>query len=192
MAIAKRLARARARAARRALDGAGRAVRARAICRHLATITEVRHCPVLAGFAPLPEEANIWKIATDTIKSGRAYCLPRVLGPGQPLAMHKISAGPQELTTGYGGILEPALDLPRIPLEQIAVALVPSVSVDQEGNRLGFGQGFYDITISHMPKALLIAPLFTCQLLAGWPVAEHDRPMDIIVTEDQVLDLRPR
>lgn len=190
-ALSKAQIRTQARAARSRLSPHQREQFSAQICAKLTQLADLNQARIVAGFNPLPDEVDIRNFAINSIKSGRAYCVPRVVGKGQPLAMHKICGHPHELATGYGGIREPSLDLPQIPLAKIAVALVPSISVDHQGNRVGWGTGFYDITISAMGKVLVIAPIFSCQLAAvPIPTQVHDRRVDIIVTENHIFDLR--
>ncbi len=52
------------------------------------------------------------------------------------------------------------------------------------------GSGFYDKTIAVMPQAVLVAPIFSCQLVQALPDEGHDRRIHVAVTEDGALDLR--
>lgn len=191
VAAAKRAARTRGLASRRALSASQRRAFSAAICANLTRIPELAQAPTIAGFAPFKDEADIRNFAANSVKDGRNYYLPRVVEPGRALTMHKMCGSDHNLTTGYGGILEPSIDSPQIQLDKIAAALIPSVSVDRLGMRLGYGLGFYDITICSMLTTLLIAPIFSCQLTSSpLPSEPHDRRVDLIVTEIEIMDLR--
>ena len=48
------------------------------------------------------------------------------------------------LEKGAYGIMEPSRRCPILSKEKIDVAVIPCVSADREGRRLGHGAGFYD------------------------------------------------
>ena len=116
--------------------------------------------------------------------------MPRVGSKGQKLKMHNMLRNRLVLRTGYGGISEPDVDSSSSVDMKIDSILVPATSVDQLGNRVGTGFGFYDITLRTMPNALVVCPVFSCQLSGPIASEPHDVPVDLIVTEKGVLDLR--
>jgi 5-formyltetrahydrofolate cyclo-ligase len=96
-----------------------------------------------------------------------------------------------DLAPGYKGIPEP---LP--PWEQgrimsptsIDVAIIPGAVFDRCGHRLGYGGGFYDRFLSQAaPQATRIGFAFSCQVVAQLPSLSHDVPMDLVITEQEVL-----
>lgn len=100
---------------------------------------------------------------------------------------------PQELEVGRFGIMEPTLpirqDIRRcVGLEQLDVVLVPGLAFDTHGNRLGHGKGYYDRLLKQLPqKTTTIALAFECQLLPKIPVDHNDQPVNIIITEKQII-----
>ncbi len=69
--------------------------------------------------------------------------------------------------------------------EKIDIVLVPGVAFDKEGNRMGYGKGYYDRFLKDM-KALKIGVCHSFQLRDNVPNEEHDIKMDMIVTEREV------
>jgi 5-formyltetrahydrofolate cyclo-ligase len=65
--------------------------------------------------------------------------------------------------------------------------LLPLVAFDGEGNRIGYGGGYYDRTIARMHERglspRLIALAFNCQQVHNIPVEPHDVPLEAILTE---------
>ena len=79
--------------------------------------------------------------------------------------------------------------------DQMDLILVPGVGFDRQGNRLGFGRGYYDRLLrplreeplsAETKKTLLIGLAFECQLVDQLPIDPHDVAMDAIVTERAV------
>jgi 5-formyltetrahydrofolate cyclo-ligase len=98
----------------------------------------------------------------------------------------------QELVPGSYGILEPPKQRwseagRRIDPVELDLIVVPGVGFDRKGNRLGSGQGYYDRLMSHVrPQTWRIAVCYESQLLDEVPVAPHDVPMHMIITEKQI------
>jgi len=97
-----------------------------------------------------------------------------------------VAAHP-DVRPGAFGILT-APDAPTVPPAEIGVVLVPCQAVDRKGNRLGKGGGCYDRFLARAEvRATRIALVFQEQVLDAVPVTEADQPLDIIVTEGEVL-----
>lgn len=174
------------------LDGRERARRSAAIARRLGRLLAASAAEALAAYWPRPTEPDTRHLLIFLSMARRSLLLPRVAAAGRPLAWHKMSPSSFQLKPGYRGLAEPRFDSASIAAADIPLMLVPSISVARSGERLGSGRGFYDITSAAMRSTILIAPLFSCQLVDAVPWEEHDCRMDVMVTEDEVLDLRPR
>lgn len=76
---------------------------------------------------------------------------------------------------------------------QLGLILMPLVGFDAEGNRLGMGGGFYDRSLeftryhkaNHRPA--LIGLAHQVQQVKKLPHQPHDIPMQMIVTEQQII-----
>ena len=81
---------------------------------------------------------------------------------------------------------------PLIPQES-DIIIIPSLAIDIEGNRLGYGGGFYDRYLERYPKLIKVAINYE-ELLQkkALPMEEHDVVMDYVVTEKRIIieDLR--
>ena len=77
----------------------------------------------------------------------------------------------------------------------IDIIILPGVAFDASGNRLGQGGGWYDKTLERAraknPKTpLVIGVCYECQIVNQVPQNPYDQRVDIVVTEDRVLDCR--
>ncbi|HEX7821465.1 MAG TPA: 5-formyltetrahydrofolate cyclo-ligase [Sphingobium sp.] len=68
------------------------------------------------------------------------------------------------------------------------VIIAPLVGFDPALNRLGQGGGYYDRAFAAHPHALRIGLGWSAQQIDHVPVSEHDRPLDIVVTEAAILE----
>jgi 5-formyltetrahydrofolate cyclo-ligase len=89
------------------------------------------------------------------------------------------------------GILEPILyDVKKIPAWTLDLVFTPLVAFDYLGNRLGMGGGYYDRTFSFLKyrsKPKLIGLAYDFQQIPKVPFERWDIPLNIIITENQVL-----
>ena len=95
-----------------------------------------------------------------------------------------------DVAPGYCGIREPKPD-PADPARQreIELVLVPAVAFDRHGRRIGYGGGYYDRFLAGMAENVLkIGLAFACQLVPALPHEGHDISVDLIVTEEEIIE----
>ena len=72
------------------------------------------------------------------------------------------------------------------------VVIVPLVAFDRRGGRLGYGGGFYDRTLEGLRAEGPITAIgfaFAAQEADGLPLEPTDQPLDMIVTEREVITI---
>ncbi|GLI46457.1 5-formyltetrahydrofolate cyclo-ligase [Methanoculleus bourgensis] len=77
-------------------------------------------------------------------------------------------------------------ELPARP-EDVQVIIIPMLAFDAEGNRLGYGAGYYDRFLCRYPHPIKIGVAFSCQQAERIPADGNDVKMDYIVTEKGVI-----
>jgi 5-formyltetrahydrofolate cyclo-ligase len=60
--------------------------------------------------------------------------------------------------------------------------IVPGVAFDRRGGRIGYGKGYYDRLLAR-GRMLKIAAAFEVQVVDALPMAPHDVPMNLLITE---------
>lgn len=115
-----------------------------------------------------------------------AWALPKVYSDYSMKFFEFSSKTP--MNKNQYGILEPdAGKAKEVLAENAGVVLVPGLAFDQNGTRLGSGQGFYDRFLSPFPNLRKIGICFSAQLSSKDLPREHwDVPMDWLVTEKSV------
>lgn len=97
-----------------------------------------------------------------------------------------------DLQEGYQGIREPEGSLETLLTVEMTeelkcFALVPGVVFDRERGRMGYGKGFYDRFLAKYIKVTTAALAFECQIARKVPAEAHDRKVDMIITENEVI-----
>ena len=74
--------------------------------------------------------------------------------------------------------------------EEIPVVVVPMIAFDRNGHRIGYGAGYYDRFLSCHPHLKKIGIAFSCLEVPEIPGDENDVHMDLIVTEEGIIEPR--
>jgi 5-formyltetrahydrofolate cyclo-ligase len=144
---------------------------------------------VVSGFSSLKSEINPVPLMRKLADQGAQLALPVVAGKGQPLIMRAWSFG-EPLDSGVWGIREPKADAPEVAPD---ILIVPLLAFDRRGNRVGYGAGYYDMTIAKlraMKPTVAIGIAFAAQEIAEVPVTPRDARLDLVLTEREIIDLR--
>ena len=71
--------------------------------------------------------------------------------------------------------------------EEMHFAIVPLLAVDRQGNRLGYGGGYYDRYFAKYKSTVRIGYCYDFQIMQSVPHTETDVPLEYIVTDKQVV-----
>lgn len=110
--------------------------------------------------------------------------LPKIIN--NHIELRQINSISQLFTESYN-ILEPDDPCILSNLDSIDVIILPCVGIDRQGNRIGHGKGFYDKFLSPHKNIPTICLAFQEQIIEKSPAEKHDIPIDIIITEDQII-----
>ena len=144
---------------------------------------------IVSGFMPLKSEINPLPLMKTLAAAGAQLALPAIAGRGKPLTMRAYAFG-DEFARGQWGIREPKPERPEVFPD---VLIVPLACFDRAGHRIGYGAGYYDMTIRRlrdMKKVVAIGIAFAAQEIAKVPATERDERLDLVLTETDVIDFR--
>ena len=71
--------------------------------------------------------------------------------------------------------------------------IVPLLAFDRRGHRIGYGAGYYDLTIAKLreKKPVVAAGIaLAAQEIAAVPTTPSDVRLDLVLTEGEVIDCR--
>ncbi len=144
---------------------------------------------IVSGFMPLKSEINPLPLMRKLADAGASLALPAVAGRGKPLVMRRWQWG-EPMAAGVWGIREP---MPEAPEVEPDILLVPLLAFDRSGHRIGYGAGYYDLTIARLRAKKPIAAVglaFAVQELSRVPATSFDASLDLVLTEKELIDLR--
>ncbi len=174
-------------AVRRALSPDEREALARRVADRLFRLPEVTSATSVLVFYSFGSEVPTAEMAERLLSSGKRLLLPYLDATGMEAA--EVRSGDRLVETDYGP-KEPGRRVPVQP-EDVDAVITPGLAFDRRGHRLGYGGGHYDRYLARLgPGTAAVAIAFDVQVLAEVPADEHDRPVDILVTDAETVDCR--
>jgi 5-formyltetrahydrofolate cyclo-ligase len=144
---------------------------------------------IVSGFMPLKSEFNPLPLLRKLAEAGATLALPAIAGRGKPLIMRAYAFG-DDLARGQWGIREPKPEAADVAPD---ILLVPLAAFDRVGHRIGYGAGYYDMTIAALrakKKVTAVGLAFAAQEISEVPATHHDERLDLVLTEREIIDLR--
>ena len=186
---AKRRLRREMKARRRALGAVARAAAGDAVAGRVLALPEFAAARRVALYAALPDELPTDRLLRAVLDSGRTLLLPRARADGRLDFARVTALG--ELAPGRFGVLEPPANAPSVAVGPGDLVLAPGVAFDRRGARLGRGSGAYDRSLPAGPAAPIWFGIgFAFQLVESVPESAHDRRVDAVATEIELVRTR--
>jgi 5-formyltetrahydrofolate cyclo-ligase len=150
------------------------------ICAELVSRPEYVGARTVFCFVGMTREVDTSSIMKHAWESGKAVCVPRCAGPVEMEAWRILSM--DELRPGRLGILEPTEAAPVVSPEEIDLAIIPCLSCNRRGDRLGRGGGYYDRFLGryHGRAIMLCMERMTRDRI---PMEPGDRTVEAVLTE---------
>lgn len=129
-------------------------------------------------YAPLPHEVNLLPLLQQYPQHRFVFPLCQ---PGNKLRFHEVRDVKADMQPGAMNIPEPAPHTPAVQPEEIDILIVPGVAFTRNGERMGYGGGFYDRFIPLCTNAKILALAFDEQMVDSIPTEPHDLRIHTII-----------
>ncbi len=93
-----------------------------------------------------------------------------------------------DLSIGMYGICEPKTYCEEYKQKENEIIIVPCLSVDKNGYRIGYGKGYYDRFLKNF-NGVSICPCYEEMLTDTLPTDEYDIKVNIIVTQNSIKEV---
>ncbi|HOB59884.1 MAG TPA: 5-formyltetrahydrofolate cyclo-ligase [Methanoregulaceae archaeon] len=185
--MSKQALREQAKAIRCRLTPEEVASRSEQIEHHLRSVIN-GESPVLV-YVSKASEVDTRGLIDRLLASGTAVVVPIIERESRTLRLSYLR-DPAVLVESTFSVPEPIGSEIPARAEEIAVVVVPMIAFDRRGHRLGYGAGYYDRFLSCHPHLRKIGIAFSCLEVPEIPGDENDVAMDLIVTEEGIIETR--
>lgn len=144
-----------------------------------------RGVPV-SGFMPIRTEIDPRPAMAEATAHGPVG-VPVITGKNQPLKFSRWTPEAVMIDGPFGAQIPDVDDF-----FEPEIVIVPLLAFTQNGDRLGYGGGFYDRTLEQLRArraTLAIGFAFAGQQVDALPIEPTDQPLDLIVTEAGVIEI---
>lgn len=156
----------------------------RRITQLLLGLPEYKDARTVFCFVGVEYEINTRPFLEKVLADGKRLAVPLCIGKRRMEARRILTL--DELKCGYYGLYEPDKSSELIPITEVEFAVIPCITADHKGNRLGHGGGFYDALFNkykNVPSAIICRELM-CRKV---PTESFDHRFSITVTENGVF-----
>jgi len=157
----------------------------RKILEYIAEIPDLKERGIY-GYYPLGREVELLTLYAWLLSEGYKLAFPKV--HGDEMFFYEIHSL-EDFEKGTFGVMEPKEYCRQVEWEQ-GLCLVPGSVFDEQGNRYGYGKGYYDKYFQLHKEMIRLGIAYEMQIEKVIPVEESDVKMHGIVTERRYINLK--
>ncbi len=186
--MTKQEARTALRERRAALSDEQRRDADQAIVAHIADSRLLQTASMLLLYVPMKDEINLLPLVRICRQRGIPVAFPKCDTETGRMAFYRLEEG-AKLSPGAYDIPEPPLDAPLCVPDEDALCLLPGLSFDAFGNRLGYGKGYYDRYLAAFP-GVTAGTVYADMMLEAVPTDAHDISAHFVINETGIHPAR--
>ena len=138
---------------------------------------EYKAAKTIYGYLPYNQEVRTVPMLEQAMKDGKRVAVPKCYGDTMRfIYMDDLS----KVELGYANIPEPIADEP-VADDKTALVLMPGLAFTEDGNRMGYGGGFYDKFLAAEPDHPTVALCYDFQMVDYIPTDDYDIPVDRVL-----------
>jgi 5-formyltetrahydrofolate cyclo-ligase len=167
-----------------------RAAYSEEISARIVKLETYRQAKNILGYMNIGAEfaCEVW--VRQVLAGGKKLALPRVNHHTNQLDLYWVEDLENQLAPGLWGIREPIVERCErlVTLNEVEFALLPGVAFTRNGERLGYGGGYYDKLLGRMThQPVLAAAAFALQIVEQIPQENTDMKVEWIITEQETI-----
>lgn len=179
--------RSRHKRLRRAVLPEIKAERDHAISQYFLSTMAYKQSGQVLCYASLPIEVSTSEISACVFADGKKCLYPRCAAQGE-MTFHSVQSL-DELRPAFMGIQEPVQDAPAYIPKDKDICIVPALSYDVFGYRMGYGGGYYDRFLSDF-EGVKVGLCYMENIEKRLPRGKYDIKVDILITETGIFRLK--
>ena len=138
---------------------------------------QYQEAKTIYGYLPYNQEVRTVPMLEQAMRDGKRVAVPKCYGDTMRfIYMDDLS----KVELGYANIPEPIADGP-VADDPTALVLMPGLAFTEDGNRMGYGGGFYDKFLAAEPNHPTVALCYDFQMVDYIPTDDYDIPVDCVL-----------
>lgn len=154
-------------------------------CENLAKCEDFIHADTILLYYPIQNEISPLPIFELCLKNGKSIAFPVCQEKSATLIFKKITTL-NDLSPSTFGLFEPNENCETIIPNKNSLCVVPAIVFSRDGHRLGYGKGYYDRFLENF-EGKSTGFSYSMLLIDSIPHCKHDIPLNMIITESEVL-----
>ena len=154
-------------------------------CKILAERKEFSNAETVLLYFPVKNEISPLPIFELALHNGKSIAFPVCNKKDNTLTFRKVTSLCEPEDTDFG-LYEPKFGCEEIRPDARTLCVVPALAFSRDGHRLGYGGGYYDRFLKDF-QGVSVGFAYSELLLPDIPNNSHDVPVNMIITESEVL-----
>lgn len=143
----------------------------------------------ILSYASLDDEICTDKLINNALSDGKTVALPYCCDNEGHMLFYIIKSM-DDLVSGSFGVREPNIDkCKQLNNFDNALIIVPGLCFSQNGNRLGYGKGYYDRFLQNN-SLISIGLCYNSFIKNDVPTDKYDIPVDFIISEKRIYSCK--
>jgi len=176
------------------IDDLARDEKSRTVAESLLELPQWKRAGMIMAYYPMQNEVDVLPVIRTALREAKLTALPRIYPDGMKfhvLPPHSEHEPIENCMEPHPfGFLQPAASLPIIQPSPhiVTIMLVPGVSFDAAGNRLGRGKGYYDSYLDqHGHHIYTVGICFSEQIADSVPTSCRDKKIRALISDSGIL-----
>ncbi len=155
------------------------------IAERIISLTQYQACHTLLTYVSTEIEVDTLRIINNALRDGKRVAVPRCVPNTRNMEFYQILSL-DELSVGAFGVLEPTPSSDRLLSDvSSSLCIVPALSYDFSGYRLGYGKGYYDRYLAKY-SGDIVGICYSCCVQHSLPHGRYDRNVSLLITEKYI------
>lgn len=157
-----------------------------AICERFLNSDIYKNSSSVFLYSPIKSEVDTSCILNKALLDGKRVAFPLCLDEGGLMEFYYVNSE-EDLTNGTFGIKEPRSNCEKASCDNLSVCLVPGISFDLTGTRLGYGKGYYDRFLKGFCGISVGISYHDCTV-DRLPKSVHDIKVNYLITDKSIYN----
>lgn len=156
------------------------------IAQNLLSLDEIKNADTVLCYLSLEDEVCTDGIVTSLLNMGKKVGAPYCVDNDGNMDFYYITDF-DDLRIQSFGVREPVLEkCEKITSFDNAIIILPGLCFDKNGNRLGYGKGYYDRFLQ-IHSLISVGLCYNSLIVKKVPTDMYDKKANIIVTENDII-----